>query len=219
MGLFYVLKMAIASVEVCGMRTIIIKEVEDREERKKNEVKPDPVITRPGKARFLPFRSTEPTTTDHYRPPSAQDLLLSEQWTKMKDVKVERSRLSNAARERWLAGADQAEMKLFYAKIQEFTDEAKLIFALIKHIEKFGELPRETKDDTHVPNSDILLMKERKRQLINQRDKLRRKLKPNARQPENKDRRSMWEQNLALLDAEYEEVDRKIKKLNYDSRD
>lgn len=135
---------------------------------------------------------------------------------KKKDVYIERAKLSNKARERWKAGAEKEELKDYYDHIQDKTEELAKLSNLIEHIQKFGELPG---DGGKAPSENILVMKDRKRQLINQRDKLRRNLRPNAKQPLNSARKSHWEQTLALLDAEYDDLKEKINRLNYDTRD
>ncbi len=146
-----------------------------------------------------------------------KEALEKEYSAKKKDVFIERAKISNKARERWQSGADRSELKEYYDDIQVKTEQLGKLTELIEHIEKFGELPSEQKAQD--PSMDILSMKERKRQLINQRDKLRRNLRPNAKQPKNSERRSHWEQTLALLDAEYDDLVQKINKKNYESRD
>lgn len=206
------------------MRKIVSKEVEQREQDIKNEVKPEPEVTsrKPGLNNMSGIAEVVSIPVSDLEFPERQGqkaILLQEQWAKMKEVKTERAKLSNFARNQWHDGVSQQQLKILYSQIQAKTEEAAAIYTLIEHIEKFGELPRDEKDITHVPNSDVLAMKERKRQLINLRDKLRRNLRPNAKQPLNSDRRSMWEQNLAVYDAEYNDLVERIKKLNYDSRD
>ena len=135
---------------------------------------------------------------------------------KKKDIYIERAKISNKARECWKAGAERGELRDLYLAIEAKTEEMALITILIEHIQKFGELPNER---IMAPSSDLLSMKDRKRKLINQRDKLRRNLRPNAKAPKNSERRSHWEQTLALLDAEYQDLVDKINRINYESRD
>lgn len=206
------------------MRTINIEAVEKRTEFRKNEVKPDPVITRRRPAEQLIRKIGEAPINDailehREEPLSEKEILLSEYFSKLKDVKNDRAILSNKARHRWQDGADKSELKELYLQINSLTDEGARIYDLVNHIEKYGELPQDPGATSHMPSAQVLEMKERKRQLINQRDKLRRNLKPNAKQPANSEKRSHWEQSLAVLDAEYNDLVERLKRVNYDTRD
>lgn len=202
------------------MRSIKSADVKAREEAKKNEVKEPPIITRAHQPRPKVV-STTPTKQKNKQVEifaTKKDILLTEEWDRFKDCKNDRALISNEARNKWKAGASKEDLAGYYARIKSKTEEASKIYSLILHIERFGELPRKEESITHIPNSDVLVMRERKRQLINIRNKLKTKLLPNAKRPKNSERITMWEQELALLNAEYDDLDKKLKKLNNDAR-
>jgi len=214
------------------MRKIEVKKVLAAIEARKNMVKPKSMIIRRGSPiaskENPPLNVPQKVALVIDNPPPAikqgeidfylgrKEALLLEYTAKKKDLYIERAKISNKARERWKAGADKGELRNLYDQIQDKTEDLAKLSVLIEHIQKFGELPG---DGSVSPSTDILLMKEKKRSLINQRDKLRSKLKPNAKAPKNSARRSHWEQSLALLDAEYQDLADKINRMNYDSRD
>lgn len=204
------------------MRSIKVDKVIAEEEERRKQEPPTPKINRRvGKMVSRQTHNLEavgssptPATIDSKPAPLATSVnpQLSELWERMKGMKIDRAKVSNFARDRWKAGAGQSEMKDLYERINNMTDGAGEIYELIRNIEQPQSAP-EPKRISESQSIDILKMKERKRVLINNRDKMRRKLKENGKVDQNDQRRIHWQEQLAVMDAEYEDLQRRMKQL------
>lgn len=136
------------------------------------------------------------------------------------DIRRDRNKVSNRARERWKSGADETELASLYETINAFTSELQKLWDKRQHVEKFGTLPLETKDVSSKTqeSADVAVMKLEKKKLEEKKSKLRAKLKPNAKSPYNAARKMFWQEELDRTEAQWNELDQKIKKLSYESR-
>ena len=204
-------------------RVINIEETIAKAERKRAEGPPLPVVVR--RERKEAPKSIQPTTpaielpaTGNRQPANTKDLILKDLWKQLADLKTERGKLSTSIARRVEAKATQDELRDLYERINNFTPLLQQLWNQIKFVEAHGELPTTRKVETPTASMELLALKERKRSLINTRNKLNKNLRPNARAPKNSDRIIYWQEQLALQNAEYEEIQLKIKRLEYEQR-
>lgn len=145
---------------------------------------------------------------------SERGLLIAELEEESLATRRRRDKLSNAAREAWKNGASQEELANWYVKINEVTEELKKVYDKKQHVERFGKLPEADKPMVNGQSTmDISAMKLRKTQLNYQMSKLRKNLKDGK--PKNEERKNWWAEQLAVLQAEWDEIDGKIKRESF----
>lgn len=205
-------------------RVINIEETIAKAERKRAEGPPLPVVVRRERVKHpetsiqKPASSIQHPASGIQHPTSNKDILLKDLWKQMSDLKTERGKLSTSIARRVEAKATQDELRDLYARINNFTPLLQQLWNQIKFVEAHGELPTTRKVETPTASMELLALKERKRSLINTRNKLAKNLRPNAKAPKNSDRIIYWQEQLALQNAEYEEIQLKIKRLEYEQR-
>lgn len=209
-------------------RVINIEETIAKAERKRAEGPPLPVVVRRERVKHpasniqnqedLPAASTQHPESRIQNLASNKDILLKDLWKQLADLKTERGKLSTSIARRVEAKATQDELRDLYERINNFTPLLQQLWNQIKFVEAHGELPTTRKVETPTASMELLALKERKRSLINTRNKLNKNLRPNARAPKNSDRIIYWQEQLALQNAEYEEIQLKIKRLEYEQR-
>lgn len=154
-------------------------------------------------------------TSDRTRPQ-----LLAQLDEQVLEIRRERNKVSNRARERWKAGADEKELANLYDNINAFTEELQKLWDKRQHVEKYGTLPLEAKAQNFVPrqeSADVAIMKLEKKKLEEKKSKLRKKLAPNAKSPYNSARRMFWQEELDRTEALWNELNQKIKQMSYES--
>ncbi len=161
----------------------------------------------------------QPATNNHQPLTKAQ--LLAQLDEQVLEVRRDRNKVSNRARIRWQSGADATELASLYETINAFTEDLKKLWDKRQHVEKFGTLPSEQptiSKQQPTESADVALLKLEKKKLEEKKSKLRAKLKPNAKEPYNSARKLLWQQELERIEAEWQVISDKIKRMYYDAR-
>lgn len=197
------------------MRVINIQAVKQKQEEAKKT--PAIVVVRKAipKDKQPATSSQQPEAKERTRPQ-----LLAHLDEQVLEIRRDRNKVSNRARIRWQAGADETELAQLYETINAFTAELQKLWDKRQHVEKFGTLPEETKDVSSKTqeSADVAVMKLEKKKLEEKKSKLRAKLKPNAKSPYNSARKLLWQAELDRTDAMWMDLNEKIKKLSYEAR-
>lgn len=132
--------------------------------------------------------------------------LLTHAWAEYNKVSQERKKLSKQIGSMVESGATRAELKEHYHRINTLLQEGAEHYDRIQHIEQYGTLPQPT-----MPDVDIILLKDKRKKLVDQRCKLAKKVEKG--QATNHKRVMQWQLELDQANAEYLLVDERIKKL------
>lgn len=145
-------------------------------------------------------------------------------YAELRAIKADREILSGSIAGKALAyekgELDVSELEKLYEEIDRYTVEGAEVYKTIEHYQRYGELPQQPDTPRPAKESDnIYELKERKRSLVNMRNKLRKKLElahSGARKPQNPVKISEWEMALIEYDREWEEIRVKINDLDYE---
>lgn len=162
-----------------------------------------------------------------------KDAILKDLYDQLAQVKRDRAQLSSqnapmvtrinaqlkeknaGMAEEFMAGRlPMPEIKEHYQRILGLTDRAIRLWDQIKHVEKYGELPGG--QETSKESKDEEALKHRLRTVIDALSKTRRKLKEGKAY--NPSRIMMWEEKVSHLEAQQQELQSQIKKLQIDVR-
>lgn len=190
------------------MLTLNLQEVQQKLQEIKQKPKPAISIS------IVPSDFKKPATDRLQEPRSKserKELLVNECWKNFNDIRIERAKLSNTINDLVESSAGTSELIDLYEKIESFRPALEKAFKIARHVEQYGELPAIADDPIAPPvsTSDIFILKDKKRKLVDKRCKLQAKIKK-GKDPEQI---SMWQTDLDFAVLEYNEVDEQIKKL------
>lgn len=131
-------------------------------------------------------------------------------WIEFNAIKTERNKASSQIWKMVENGATQAELAEHYELIESFRPGLIALYDKIQHVKQYGALPAAPEPEEE--NLDPYYLKFRKKKLVDKRCKLRAKLKTSAT-PSKPAKILEWEQELALADMEYKEVEEKLKQI------
>lgn len=147
---------------------------------------------------------------DELTPPRSEaKKFLSEQcWEEYNTVRIEQAQMSNRIALMVANGASKQELADLHAEIESYRPELQRLFHVARHVDQYGVLP-ELKVEKQMP-SDIFSLKDQKRKLVDVRCKLAKKIK----QGSLKEHKVIeWQLELEKANAEYNQVDEQLKKL------
>jgi hypothetical protein len=188
------------------MIRINVKEVLSRAETENQSTKEPPKIRIIGNKHHPSVAETMKDAAIHQVKEGTRSDLLNQVWSEFNASVLERKKLSNQIWQMVERGATKGELKAHYAKIDAMIDEGAALYDRIQHVTQYGKLP-----DPVQPNVDMLLLKDRRKKLVDLRCKLSKKLE--AKQAKNPNRFLEWQLELDKANAEYLLIDEKIKKL------
>ncbi|MBZ0245142.1 MAG: hypothetical protein K8H85_04270 [Cyclobacteriaceae bacterium] len=131
-------------------------------------------------------------------------------WIEFNAIKTERNKASSQIWKMVENGATQAELAEHYELIESFRPGLIALYDKIQHVKQYGALP--AAPEPAEENLDPYFLKDRKKKLVDKRCKLRAKLRTRAN-PSKPAKILEWEQELALADMEYKEVEEKLKQI------
>jgi hypothetical protein len=198
---------------------MLVINIEEAIEARKAKLSEVPEIT----ISVLPYRVEEAkpvakakaaySPAEHVEEEKSKSTLLVGLHNDMAKLKRERGKLSTMIAPMVHRGATQADLQDQYHRINGLTLQMTQIYRSIQYVERYGKLPETTQEHTVDPN-DVYGLREKKKQLINLRHKLSKKLQPNAKRPINSDRYNLWQLQLEQYNLEYQAVIDKLKRLN-----
>ena len=129
------------------------------------------------------------------------------------EIRIARAKLTNQYNPMIRSGASQTDLKTHYQKIESMTGQLQDIFDKRRHVNKFGRLPDQGGAKQSILSNNILVLKDRKRKLVDKRCKLNVKIKKG--EATNAKKLLDWKLELDQANQEYDLVNSKIKELNY----
>lgn len=136
--------------------------------------------------------------------------LLQKLESEYSDVRMERDKLSTRISFLVEEGATPERLMQHYNEIESYRQPLKDYYDKIEYIKRNGCLPAESDPDQE---KTLFELKDQKRKLVDKRCKLQVKLKPSAK-AQKPERLIMWQLELEQANAEYEEVEKLIKKMS-----
>lgn len=194
----------------------IVKVKEVLEESAK--ARPKPIIkVLPSVKKSHPGKVAQPDDIEpeqiHFSNPSKSELL-ADLTKEARDIHIERAKLSNKYHELESAGASQELFRENYHAIEALTDEMKVLFNKKRYLERYGQLPVEPSQPEPSSESDnIYELKEKRRSLNNRKHKAKKKLDQVAKYPPGSPRHTEIMLELDQIEAEQDQVNRRIKRL------
>lgn len=195
------------------MIKINVKKVLQEAEIKRNTPKPLPKVNIRTKSEIthavvdeaIQDRSNVFSKTERFT-----SLLLHQLEREYADVRMERNKLSSKICGMVEEGADQSALRAIYHNIESFRVPLQEHYDKIAYVKQHGHLPEVKQESIHEPT--LFELKDQKRKLIDKRSKLQAKLKPSAKSTKPT-QIANWELELEQCNALYEDVDKRIKKL------
>lgn len=138
----------------------------------------------------------------------AKQTLKAQAWHEFNKVLLERKKLSSESYDLVEDGATNATIMEHYHKIKGYQPVLANLFDVARHVEQYGSVPEEKKEDERP--ADIYSLKDQLRKLIDQRCKLNSKIK---RGHKSQAKVIEWQLELDIANAQYQEVDGKLKTL------
>lgn len=133
--------------------------------------------------------------------------LSNQAWSEYHKLKLERKKLSSQIFTMVKDGATRAHLKEHYNKIVSLLSNEKVLFDRARHIEQHGAPPEASTD-----SRDLLLLKEEKRKLSDERCKLQKKII--IGEAKNPNRFLQWQVRLDQANAEYAIIEEKIREIS-----
>ena len=136
--------------------------------------------------------------------------LVSKCWHEFNELKIERNQLASQTWRMVEDGATTQDLKAHYEKIESFRPQLAQLFDSARHAERYGELPQEVKSENGQA-VDITSLKYEKKKLTEKRSKLKAKIEKGRATQAPK--LLEWELKLDRVEAEYDHLDERIKKM------
>jgi hypothetical protein len=134
--------------------------------------------------------------------------LVNKCWSEYHTQKLERKKLSSQIWRMAEDGATKAELTEHYKKITTLQQAERELFERARYADQHGQLPG---PDAANNNADLLNLKEKRRNNVDLRSKLKKKIQ--AGQAKNPNRPTKWQEEMERAEAEYHVISEQIAKL------
>jgi len=125
-------------------------------------------------------------------------------------VRMERDKLSTKISFMVEEGATPDQLKYHYNDIESYRQTLMDYYDKIEYVKRHGCLPAESDPDQE---KTLFELKDQKRKLVDKRCKLQAKLTPSAK-AQKSERLILWQLELEQANAEYNDVEARIKKMS-----